>query len=588
MKENSLEQSSPRLYREDLANKLLKIRKDDPEKAVLELEESKETLEYKEGLEYSAKVRLAMKTKGWYGNISYEEAILRTDQKIAREKFVKDFGVDVNSADINTDERRIAAKQISDLSNAAFAVNYLNSIDGEPKDEIPFIKNVGMILNKKLYKLFPLRSTQDRITGLGEIILEKGDYLTKIGMLEAYDYLGLSESNFNKFKNKFIKDGDTKLYLDLVGIAKKQVNQEDLIKLGKQAILNESPSDALEAFKIAKDDNLIEDGNALEMRKKLEAEKKEKMMPDGFLTKNLISHTTSFSNLPSVLLRDGVLSGAEMKKRNINKLSGYGDDLQNYWGAYNYISTWNPWSGVGTSPDHINLHKKLRQKFEEFVEPYAIRIDYDHMEEKEIEKNESNSIVYYKPHNRGSDRNSDYQIEINENFVTNPKYEDFFNKLDNVFKDGIAKQQISEEQPSFYEYNIKKSDNIISSHPINPMQYFHANSTPVLLVNPLLERYNFPAKNTYGPESFIKGAIEPRDIIGIVLPAEVTKDKIVFPWALKLAKQSGTPLYISKRTFANNSDEIKNQSIFFSSDLFPESSNSVEKEYSFEKIWPKE
>ncbi len=551
-----------------------------------------EVLSEPEAYEHAFKIRERLeKPEDWERAKSFEEASLMADADIAQEELSKNFSDEEKRIHIigfvpETDREKEAIKisnKIRKLERTAEHVRYLNDLENKPEDVEVFIDQADKILTGETYKLFS-KNLQEKFLNLGGLVMDHGSYFTKLRMIEAYGNMEFPNAIFGKLKNDFIKQGDFDLYKKLFEVSKKSINKKDLIELGKQSLQKKSPHDAERAFEIGEDNELLEKARLLEIAKSDEAKEKEQKMPNGFMTKNLMSHSTSFRNLPDVLLGNGILSGVEMQKRGIKKNGGYGNDLQYVWGAFDYISAWDPWSGFGTRPDHARISKDLRRKIEETIKPYAVRIDFDTASEEEKKKLEDEAIVYYKPWGYSFGHNYDYRLTINEKLAADPHYADFFEKINKIFEEAAEAKEEPSAQVSIYEYDYHQTGSraVIKSRSLNPLKYFDSSDAPILLIDPDRKRF-ITLGSGFGPESFVKTKITPNEIVGLVLPAEIKDHEDALNWFLKLAKQSGTPLYLSESVMS----EEDNRSAFFTSFIASTKTADTQGQYKFEKIWPK-
>lgn len=550
-----------------------------------------EALSEPEAYEHAFKIRKRLeKPEDWERAKSFDEASLMVDADIAQEELSKNFSDEEGRIHIlgfvpETDREKEAIKisnKIRKLKRAAEHVRYLNDLENKPEDIEVFIDQADKILAGETYRLFS-RNLQEKFLNLGGLVMDQGNYFTKLRMIEAYGNMGFPNAFFGKLKNDFIKQGDFDLYKKLFEVSKKSINKKDLIELGKQSLQKKSPHDAERAFEIGGDNKLLEKARLLEIDKSEEAKKKELKMPNGFMTKSLMSHSTSFRNLPNVLLDNGILSGVEIQKRGIKSKGGYGNDLQYKWGAFDYISVWDPWSGFGTRPDHARISKYLQQKIEEIIRPYAARMDYNTASEEEKRKFEDENIVYYMPWGYYGKLVTDYKLTINAKLAADPRYADFFKKLNEIFEEASEVKEAPPEQLTLYEYDYHetRSRAVTESKPLDPLKYFDSSGAPILLIDPNKKRF-VTLDSGFGPESFVKTKIIPNEIVGLVLPIEIKDNETAFNWFLKLAKQSGTPLYLSE-CIMNKTDK---DAALLHSLVASAKTADTKGQYKFEKIWP--
>ena len=553
-----------------------------------------ESLSSNDALERSVRIREKLEEpKEFKRANSYEEASLLVEAEIAREKWdrefgdIKDFGVRGWEPSSAREQEALESKnELRRLGGAANSLRYLD-LTNNPENTNYFLKSMGKILSRKEYEFFSA-GTQEKILGFGEFIIEHGDFFVRLEMLDAYEYLGIEDVSYDKLENIFVSEGEFDLYSKLVQLAKRPINRDKFTKLGEQALINGSPYDAIKSFKVSEKQELLKKAYALEEENNIEAEKKVETMPKGFMTKNLMSHSTSYSNLPDILLKNGILSGVEMSRKGIKQTGGYGNDLQHIWGCFDYVSVWDPWSGYGTRPDHGHKSEVLKQEIEKMIQPYVTRIDFSTATEKEKRDLQNNSIVYYYPWRERTIGDityyTDYRLTINDKLVTDSRYEGFFEKLNRLYEKATEVENVSSEQPVLYKYDYLEtgSRNVIKSAKINPEKYFNSGGNPILLVNPQKKR--FPALNSgFGPESFVKTGILPNEIVGFVVPEIVKNDDVSFNYFLKLAKQSNTPFYLSSAIISKEDRGKK-----FAMSLMASSKTAdTQEQYSFEQIWPK-
>lgn len=523
---------------------------------------------------------------------SYEEAALIVDAKIAKDKWEEEFK-DIQDKQFCFDNRfepktdrekeakEVYIKEVDLLKRAAEHVGYLNLLEGEPKDKKVFLRAIVDVLKYGTYKVFT-RDLQNKIKNQGEFIIENSNYFTQINMLDAYGYFGVEKSVFERLEKKFITAGEFDLYFKLINATGGEIDKDNFRRLGEQALKNESPFDAVHAFEISGEEDLQDKARLLEERKIAKAKEKIQEMPDGFMTKNLMSHESSVGDFKNILLKDGILSGAEYRKKYGEKKMSYGNDLQLSWGCYDYISVWNPWSGYGTKPDHAEISRKLRRKINKFLEPYITKIDLKSASIEEKVKLQKEALVYYNPWDT-----SRKILMINEELACDPKYSSFFKELNDIFEEEAEIKEIPAGEPTLYNYNywddhyatpIEGDMSVKGSKKINPLRFFNPqkvvdllSTKPIFLINPNKKRF-VTFSSGYGPESFIKTKISPDEIVGIVAHKETRRENLAFNYLLKIAEQSGTPLYIG------NSDTPADYNHGFDIDM--------EGNYDFELVWP--
>lgn len=488
---------------------------------------SKEALSESEARERSVKIRekLERDTSGWFNqyNIrhgvekeaeSYEEAELRVDLETIKETLK-------NSPELGEEEKNELYDREKLLFEAVQHVRYLNRLDAEPKDEGVFWSEMNRILKTGSYELFPKNMRGDFLEKYGKFAVLHGDHTIKFRMLDAYKRLGISDSLIEIFKEYSVAQGEYDLYAKLLKNTDRQADQNELTRLGEQALLKKSPHDAIRAFKDSERNDLIKKAESLDIEQTLTAERKNEKLPNGLTTKGWMSHSTQYTFLEDILLKDGILSNTEVIKQH-GKLNKYAlrNHLQQFWTAYNYISVLDPWYGYshyGSSKEATNYYEKMRSDYTDMM----MGIFYD---DNDRIRPEIADIVDH-------EATENYTLKVEAS--ADARYKQIFKQLESFFEERAETTESSAK--------TERTENIELSRNFSAW----GGGKPNLIIDPSRERFTTYG-SCFGPESFVKAKISPDEIVGLVIPKEAQDDEYAFNWLLKLAKQSGIPLYISE------------------------------------------
>lgn len=494
----------------------------------------KEALSESEAFERSRKIREKLEQESGSlfrgGDVekvaeSYEEAELLVESDTLKEKLG-------NSPELGEAEKKELYSRDNLLLEAKGHIRYLNRLNAEPKDEGVFWSEIQSILTTKSYEVFTQSMRDEFLEKYGKFAVLHGDHTIKFRMLDVYGHLGMSDSLVETFKGDFIARGEYDLYIKLLKTADRQVDQSELTKLGEQALFNKSPHDAVRALEYSGRDDLISKAASLETERTLTAEIKNEKMPNGLKTKGWMSHSTQYTYLANILLKDGILSNTEILKQ-YGKLDRYflRNHLQQFWSAYNYISVFDPWYGYSynRSEEDTEYGKKMKEDFNKFLWDIVYVWDAD----DNIRVRPEIKLINGKTPDTSS-------LKVEES--ADPQFEQIFRKVEDFFE---KHAKVKESMPDAeWRKNINLSY-LFSSW---------GGGKPNLIIDPNRERFT-TYESGFGPESFVKNKIDPSEIVGLVVPKEAEGDEYLFNWLLKLAKQSGTPLYLSDVPEQNHTDE---------------------------------
>jgi len=491
--------------------------------------------------------------------LSYEEAAKRSKRikKILQRDSVNKYTPNYyEEAELEVESEIEEDEKLSEiLHRAARGTGYLKSLEEKPK-------NINLEVFKRRYpKLFWRKSyrylhndTRERFLKLGKQYIKESDYSGQLNTLKAWEEFDFKSEVDKDLKDKFIQDGSYELYVSLQSVQDKEIKESELKVLGKNALDKNYHSDALKAFRAVNEANLEKEANELREKQIEQAQEKKEKMPDGFMTKKLMSHFTARENLPDIL-DEGILSNTEMRKRHEEAVSGLGNDLQTRFGMFDHISVHDPWLGYGTHEKHKSISSSVRSKVAGFKARKATRIDnWKELTEEERQEIISESPVYMRPKRKEYRYGelvscSNFLPKVNEELAADPEHQDVFDELEKLYIETYEEYADFDEpdQPVFHQdSNVFKYD---EGEEINPKEVFNEekSSRVRLMINPEIERVPVLGSG-YGLESFVKKQVPSEDIIGIVISEYSSENEGAHEHCKRLAERSGTPLYISKKS----------------------------------------
>lgn len=468
---------------------------------------------------------------------NYADAVLLVD----RMKLLKEIGRLLKS---DVDARKNEAKRLQDEFHTVLTYDYFKSLSGGKESRIAAVFSIAKNKDYILYNEKMLTELRNACTG----IWKDGDIFAKLAILDIVADIGGSAESLNNWKKESVETGDLALFLRVVEIQGSTFDPSELIKIGEHSLATGFTYDAIKAFVLADRVDLVETARSHHEKEFAEAGRKLKTMPEGFMTKDLMGHVTRQENFEAIMLGDGILSNETYRHKYNQVPHGLGNSLQSLVACYDYISVYDPWNGAMMRPEHAERYKQFEQYVQKVLSTGKSARAFPHP----MDEPWPDTPVWT---GNGGDWN---KRELNDLYYYNhPDDRGLFNTVREAFLKTTKVTDAPDKKPRKYTYDYERSGAVKDSVEINPSAYFDWDAI-TLLIDPTMPRIPSPP-SIYDGEAWIKSQVTQSDIVGVVIPPTL-RNPTVIERIIRIAKKTGTPVYLNERIGGKKHDEDESPS----------------------------